>query len=69
MSSRPSPAPEPHSPTPARRRPGDRRGERAAILVEYALLIALIVVVCLGAVANFGAKVPSSSFTSVATAI
>ena len=42
-----------------------RRTDRAAILVEYALLIALIVVACLGAVQAFGAKVPAHAFSSV----
>lgn len=36
---------------PARRR---RLGERGASLVEYALLVALIAVVCIGAVTQFG---------------
>ena len=43
--------------------------ERGAILVEYTLLIALIVLMCLAAVTQFGAKVPSASFTSVASSI
>lgn len=36
---------------PARRR---RLGERGASLIEYALLIALIAVVCVGAITQFG---------------
>ena len=45
------------------------RTERGAILVEYALLIALIVVVCLGAVSAFGAKVPAHGFSSVSNVL
>lgn len=37
-------------PSPGRR----RRGERGASLVEYGLLLALIFVVCVGAVQAFG---------------
>ena len=44
-------------------------GERGANLIEYALLIALIVVVCLAAVTRFGQTVPASSFTSIANSI
>ena len=44
-------------------------GERGAILVEYTLLIALIVLMCLAAVTQFGTKVPSASFGSVANSI
>jgi Flp pilus assembly pilin Flp len=44
----------PHRSTaPARRRAG-RAGERGASLVEYALLVALIAVVCIGAVTFLG---------------
>jgi Flp pilus assembly pilin Flp len=37
-----------------------RRGERGASLVEYALLVALIALVCVAAVATFGSKTNSS---------
>jgi len=42
--------------------------ERGASLVEYALLVALIAVVCIVAVTTLG-KNASSKFTSTATAI
>lgn len=55
-----------------RRRPrhGDRvttAGERGASLVEYSLLIALIAVVCLGAVTFFGTELTQSLSTSGAS--
>lgn len=34
----------------------DRRGERGASLVEYALLLALIAVVCIGSMRYFGSS-------------
>ncbi len=40
------------------------RGERGASLVEYALLVALIAVVCIGAIALLGGKA-SSKFSQV----
>lgn len=46
-----------------------RRDERGANLVEYALLIALIVVACLSAVVTFGESVPAGSFTEVSSSI
>ena len=42
------------------------RDERGASLVEYALLLALIAVVCVAAVASLGGEV-NSSFGSAAT--
>jgi len=45
-----------------------RGGERGASLVEYALLVALIAVVCIVAVALLGTNA-SSKFSSVASAI
>lgn len=42
--------------------------ERGANLVEYALLLALVVIVCIGAVRAFGAKVPSG-FSSATTSL
>ncbi len=42
--------------------------ERGASLVEYALLVALIAVVCIAAVTLMG-KAASSKFSSVASAI
>lgn len=44
------------------------RSERAASLVEYALLIALIAVVCIVAVAFFGSET-SRSFSSTANSV
>jgi pilus assembly protein Flp/PilA len=44
------------------------RGERGAGLVEYALLVALIAVVCIVAVALLGTNA-SSKFSSVASSI
>ena len=44
------------------------RAERGASLVEYALLVTLIAVVCIAAVASLGKKV-KSNFNSVATSI
>ena len=44
------------------------RSERAASLVEYALLVGLIAVVCIVAVTTLGKKA-SSKFSSVASAI
>jgi pilus assembly protein Flp/PilA len=45
-----------------------RRGERGASLVEYALLVALIAVVCIVAVSLLGSNA-SSKFSSVASAL
>ena len=45
-----------------------RRLERGASLVEYALLVALIALVCIAAVTTFGAKT-GSSFKSTAGAL
>lgn len=42
-----------------------RRGERGASLVEYALLVALIALVCVGGVTLLGA-VTESQFSSIA---
>lgn len=42
------------------------RSERGASLVEYALLVALIAVVCIAAVTTLGQKA-SSNFTSVSS--
>jgi len=42
-----------HPPPRGQRR---RRGERAASLVEYCLMIALIAAVCIGALSFFGAQ-------------
>lgn len=39
-------------------------GERGASLVEYALLVVLIAVVCIGAVAFFGGELNSSFSTT-----
>jgi len=44
------------------------RSERGASLVEYALLVALIAVVCIVAVTLLG-KAASSKFSSVASAL
>ena len=44
------------------------RSDRGASLVEYALLVALIAVVCIAAVTLLG-KSASSKFSSVASAI
>lgn len=55
--------------TPPRRRLRHRRGERGANLVEYAMLIALVVVVCVAGVTRFGQEVPASGFYSVSNAI
>ena len=44
------------------------KDERAASLVEYALLVALIAVVCIAAVTFLG-KAASSKFSSVGSAI
>ena len=44
------------------------RSERGASLVEYALLVALIAVVCIAAVAALGGKA-KSNFNSIATSI
>jgi len=46
----------------------DRRGEAGASLVEYALLVALIAVVCIVAVALLGTNA-SAKFSSVGSAI
>jgi pilus assembly protein Flp/PilA len=43
-------------------------GERGASLVEYALLIALIAVVCVGAVTFFGSRT-SHKFSSIGSSI
>ena len=45
-----------------------RRGDRAASLVEYALLIALIAIVCIVAVIFFGEET-SESFSSTSKSI
>jgi Flp pilus assembly pilin Flp len=45
-----------------------RRDDRAASLVEYALLVALIALVCIAAVTTFGSKT-GSSFRSSADAL
>jgi len=45
-----------------------RRGEEGASLVEYALLVALIAVVCLVAVTLLGANA-SSKFSSVGSSL
>jgi len=42
------------------------RSERAASLVEYALLVALIAVVCIAAVTTLGSKA-SNNFNSVSS--
>lgn len=44
------------------------RSERGASLVEYALLVALIAVVCIAAVTALGGKA-KSNFSSVSTRI
>ena len=44
------------------------RSERGASLVEYALLVALIAVVCIAAVTALGKKA-KSNFNSIATSI
>jgi len=44
------------------------RNERAASLVEYALLVALIAVVCILAVTQLGKKA-SSNFSSISSSI
>jgi pilus assembly protein Flp/PilA len=44
------------------------RSERGASLVEYALLVALIAVVCIAAVTALGGKA-KSNFSSVSSAI
>lgn len=46
-----------------------RRTERGANLVEYAMLIALVVVVCVAGVTRFGQEVPASGFYSISNAI
>jgi pilus assembly protein Flp/PilA len=45
-----------------------RRGERGASLVEYALLVALIAVVCIVAVSLIGGNA-SNKFSSVGSAL
>lgn len=45
-----------------------RRGDRGASLVEYALLVALIAMVCIGVVAFFGGST-SDSFSRVGTSV
>ena len=45
-----------------------RRGERGASLVEYALLVALIAVVCIVAVSLLGSNA-SAKFSSVGSAL
>jgi len=52
----PRPAVEPGA-SPKRRRHGDR----GATLVEYALMVALVAVVCIGAVSLLGRKVEGST--------
>jgi pilus assembly protein Flp/PilA len=44
------------------------KSERAASLVEYALLVALIAVVCIAAVTQLGGKA-SSKFASVSSSL
>ena len=44
------------------------RTERAASLVEYALLVALIAVVCIAAVTSLGRKA-KSNFSSISSSI
>ncbi len=44
------------------------RDERAASLVEYALLVALIAVVCIAAVTTLG-KSASSNFSSISDSL
>ena len=46
-----------------------RRGERGANVVEYALLIALIVIVCVAGLAQLGREVPQEGFVSITTSI
>lgn len=53
---------------PSRRASGRGR-ERGANLVEYALLLALIVVVCIGAVQLFGSSVPTGGMSSITSAL
>jgi Flp pilus assembly pilin Flp len=53
-----------HSPPPGRR----ARGERAASLVEYAMMVALIAFVCITAISFFGSN-NSGSVNSSADSI
>lgn len=50
----------PHRPSPNDRSPATRRAERGASLVEYALLVALIAVVMVGAVTFLGGTTSAS---------
>lgn len=45
-----------------------RRGERGASLVEYALLVALIAIVCIASVAFFGGET-DDTFSRVASTV
>lgn len=45
------------------------RTERAASLVEYALLVALIALVCVVAVTQFGSDVREEGFESISTVL
>jgi Flp pilus assembly pilin Flp len=45
------------------------RGERGANLVEYAMLVALIALVCVAGVMQFGTKVSNTGWQSVSAAI
>ncbi|MEZ5322879.1 MAG: hypothetical protein R2698_12545 [Microthrixaceae bacterium] len=45
------------------------RSDRGANLVEYTLLIALVVLVCLAAVTEMGRKVPADGFDSISSRI
>jgi Flp pilus assembly pilin Flp len=57
---------EPMPRVPARR---DGRDERGASIVEYALMIALIAVVCIAGVAQFGQAIRDSDMKSISTSI
>jgi len=45
------------------------RGERGANLVEYAMLVALIALVCVAGVMQFGTKVSTTGWQSVSSSI
>lgn len=61
-----SPADEHQHQQPA---PRNRRTERGASLVEYALLVALIAVVAIAGVAQFGTAIRDSDMKSITSSI
>ncbi|MFN8053435.1 MAG: Flp family type IVb pilin [Acidimicrobiales bacterium] len=57
------------SPLPGHGRRLRRRQERGANLVEYALILALIALACIGGVAQFGQAIKNSDMKSVSASI